>query len=165
VHVVLQRLAGSAPSDRLAKALATLGRVLRTMYLLRYIHDETLRGRMQLQLNRGERRHQLARRLFFANQGAFQTGDYEEIMNKATCLSLLSNAVLMWNTVHMTRIIAPLRATGETIADEDVARISPAAFAHVIPNGTYFVRPTLLERDENHEESLGLLDEGMESEG
>ena len=100
-HVVLQRLAGSAPSDRLAKALAALGRVLRTVYLLRYIHDEALRGRMQLQLNRGERRHQLAHRLFFANQGAFQTGDYEEIMNKATCLSLLSNAVLVWNTVHL----------------------------------------------------------------
>jgi TnpA family transposase len=163
VHVVLQRLAGSAPSDCLAKALATLGRVLRTMYLLRYIHDETLRGRMQLQLNRGERRHQLARRLFFANQGAFQTGDYEEIMNKATCLSLLSNAVLMWNTVYMTRIIAQLRATGETIADENVARVSPAAFAHVIPNGTYFVRPTPLERDENREESLGILDDGMEA--
>ena len=62
-------------------------------------------------------------------------------MNKATCLSLLSNAVLVWNTVHMTRIIAQLRATGETIADEDLARISPFAFAHVIPNGTYFVRP------------------------
>jgi hypothetical protein len=84
--------------------------------------------------------------------------------NKATCLSLLSNAVLMWNTVHMTRLIAQLRATVETIADEDMARISPAAFAHVIPNGTYFVRPTPLERDENSEESLGLLDEGMESE-
>ena len=134
------------------------------MYLLRYLHDETLRGHMQLQLNRGERRHQRARRLFFANQGAFQTGDYEEIMNKATCLSLLSNAVRMWNTVHMTRIIAQLRATGETIADEDVAQMSPAAFAHVIPNGTYFVRPTPLERDENREESLGLLDDSMESE-
>jgi Tn3 transposase DDE domain len=118
---------------------------------------------MQLQLNRGERRHQLARRPFFANQGAFRTGDYEEIMNKATCLSLLSNAVLMWNTVHMTRIITQLRATGETIADEDVARVSPAAFAHVIPNGTYFVRPTPLEREENREEALGLPEEDMES--
>jgi hypothetical protein len=110
-----------------------------------------------------ERRHQLARRLFFTNQGAFQTGDDEEIMNKATCLCLLSNAVLVWNTVHMTRLIAQLRATGETIADEDVARMSPAAFAHVIPNGTYFVRPTPLERDEGSEESLGRLDEGREA--
>jgi len=57
-------------------------------------------------------------------------------MNKATCLSLLSNAVMVWNTMHMTRIIAQLRARGETITEEDCARISPFASAHVIPNGT-----------------------------
>jgi hypothetical protein len=31
---------------------------------------------MQLYVNRGEGRHQLTHRLFFAHQGAFQTGDY-----------------------------------------------------------------------------------------
>src|SRR5262249_19221306 len=150
-HIVLQRLASSAPSDRLAKALTALGRALKSLYLLRYIQDIELRGRMQLQLNRGERRHQLARRLFFANQGAFQIGDYEEIMNKATCLSLLSNAVVVWNTVQMTQIIDQLRAQGETITEDDVARISPFAFAHVIPNGTYFARHTpLASREERN---------------
>jgi TnpA family transposase len=146
-HVVLTRLASSAPSDRLAKALSALGQALKTLYLLRYIQDEPLRARMQLQVNRGEGRHQLARRLFFANQGAFQTGDYEEIMNKATCLSLLSNAVLVWNTVHMMRIIKQLRANGESITDAELARISPLAFAHVIPNGTYFTQRIHRERD------------------
>src|SRR5215510_4514031 len=141
-HIVLTRLASSAPSDRLAKALTALGQALKTIYLLRYSQDEALRARMQLQLNRGERRHQLARRLFFANQGAFQTGDYEEIMNKATCLSLLSNAVVVWNTVHMTRLIDQLRASREIITEEECARMSPFASAHVIPNGTYFVRYT-----------------------
>jgi TnpA family transposase len=165
-HVVLQRLASSAPSDRLATALAALGRALRTIYLLRYMHDEALRGRMQLQLNRGARRHQLARRLFFANQGAFQTGDYAEIMNKATCLSLLSNAVLVWNTVHMTRMVAQLRAAGATITDEELARISPAAFAHVIPHGTYFARPTPLEPEGNSNGHVHTpLNEGRDSEG
>ena len=150
-HVVLRRLASSAPSDRLAKALTALGRALRSLYLLRYIHEEDLRGRMQLQVNRGEGRHQVARRLFFANQGAFQTGDYEEIMNKATCLSLLSNAALVWNTVQMSRTVDQLRASGETITDEELARISPLAFSHIIPNGTYFSRYTPGEhsRDSN----------------
>jgi TnpA family transposase len=136
--VVLKRLAGGAPSDRLAKALTALGRVLKTIHILRYAQEADLRHRIQRQLNRGEFRHKLARRLFFANQGAFQTGDYEEIMNKASCLSLLCNAVLVWNTVHMSRIIKQLRATGVTITDEEVALISPLAYAHVIPNGTYF---------------------------
>jgi hypothetical protein len=59
-----------------------------------------VRRPVQLELNRGESRHALARWLFIANQGEFHAGDYEEIMNKATCLSLLSNAVLVWNTAR-----------------------------------------------------------------
>ena len=119
---------------------------------------------MQLQLNRGEGRHQLARRLFFANQGAFQTGDYDEIMNKASCLSLLSNAVVVWNTVQMAQIIAQLRAAGETITDDELARVSPMAFTHVIPNGTYFIRETSRPNQQNHNEHGSLLDIGRESE-
>src|SRR5215471_19604449 len=60
--------------------------------------------------------------------------------NKATCLSLLSNAALVWNTVQMSRIIEQLRASGETITREELARISPMAFSHIIPNGTYFTQ-------------------------
>jgi Tn3 transposase DDE domain len=60
-------------------------------------------------------------------------------MHKASCLSLLCNAVLVWNTVPMSRIIRQLRATGVTITDEEVAFISPLAYAHVIPNGTSFL--------------------------
>jgi TnpA family transposase len=142
-HVVVQRLGGSSPSDRLAKALTALGRVVKTIYLLRYLHDEELRRRVQRQLNRGESRHDLARWLFFANQGEFRTGDYEEMMNKASCLSLLSNAVLVWNTARLEGIVARLRAAGESVLEEDLARISPLAYAHVIPNGTYHFRQAM----------------------
>jgi len=84
-------------------------------------------------LNRGEFRHILAKWLFFANQGAFRSGDYEEIMNKASCLSLLSNAVLIWNTVQIDRIVGQLRAAGHVVLDEDLA--------HITPNGSYFQSP------------------------
>jgi hypothetical protein len=104
----------------------------------RYIHEEKIRRRVQLQLNRGEARHELARWLFFANRGEFRTGDYEEIMNKASCLSLLSNAVLVWNTIKIGDIVGQLRAAGEQIDDADLSRVSPLAHRHVIPNGTYF---------------------------
>ena len=92
---------------------------------------------MHLQLNRGESRHALARRIFFANQGAFRVGDYEEIMNKVSALALISNAVLVWNTVRFAEIVAALeRATGQPVRRQDLARISPLMNAHVIPSGT-----------------------------
>jgi len=39
--------------------------------------------------------------------------------------------------VWMGEVVARLRAAGETVSDEDLARISPLAYAHEIPNGTY----------------------------
>ena len=120
-NVIVQRLTNSSPSDRLAKALTALGRTVKTIYILRYIHDPELRSRVQLQLNRGESRHDLvARCLFFANRGEFRTGDLEEIMNKASCLSLLSNAVLVWNTIQIGQIVTRLRAAGEEVLDADL---------------------------------------------
>ncbi|MFX8242903.1 Tn3 family transposase, partial [Acinetobacter baumannii] len=83
----------------------------------------------------------LAKWLFFANQGGFRSGDYEEVMNKASCLSLLSNAVLIWNTIHIARTLDQVRAAGQEVKDEDLARVSPLAHAHVIPNGSYLQSP------------------------
>jgi Tn3 transposase DDE domain len=141
-HVVVQRLANSSPSDRLAKALTMLGRIVKSIYILKYLNEEDLRHRVQLQLNRGEHRHSLARWIFFANQGEFRTGDYQEIMNKASCLSLVSNAILVWNTLQIARIVETLRQTGTPIADEDLAHVSPLLHRHVIPNGTYHFPPS-----------------------
>lgn len=139
--VVLQRLINAAPADRLAKALTALGSLVKTIHILRYIHDVPLRQAIQPQLNRGEFRHIIAKWLFFANQGDFRVADYEEIMNKASCLSLLSNAVLVWNTVHVSRIVAQLRAGGHAVKDEDLARVSPLLHAHTVPSGSYFRSP------------------------
>src|SRR5208283_4467736 len=36
-HIVLQRLSSASPSDRVAKALTTLGRIVKTIFILRYI--------------------------------------------------------------------------------------------------------------------------------
>ena len=104
-----------------------------------YITDPELRGRVQRQLNKGEHRHALSRWIFFANQGKFQTGDYEEIMNKASRLSLVSNAVLYWNTVKKSEIIGQPKTNGENISDETLSHISLLSHRHVVSMGTYFV--------------------------
>lgn len=142
-HLVLQRLTAGGPSDRVAKALTALGRLVKTRSILRYLHDAPLRASIQAQLNRGEARHGLARWLFFANQGEFRSGDYEAIMNKASCLGLLSNAVVLWNTLQMERIVTELRAGGMIIQDAHLAHVWPLQRRHVVPNGIYFVNRTM----------------------
>lgn len=138
-HVIVQRLTRSYPTDRLSKAFTNLGRIIKTEYILRYLTDVDLRRAVQLQLNKGEYRHKLARWIFFANQGEFTTGDYEEIMNKVSCLSLVSNTILYWNTVKINKILEGLKHRGEVIDEEALSHISLLPFKHVLPNGTYFI--------------------------
>ncbi|UBF30112.1 Tn3 family transposase (plasmid) [Kovacikia minuta CCNUW1] len=138
-NVIVQRLTNSFPADRLSKAFTHLGRILKTQYILRYLTEPSLRQTVQRQLNKGEYRHKLPRRVFFADQGEFTTGDYEEIMNKASCLSLVSNAILYWNTIKINEIVESLRAQGELIEAETLSHISLLPFRHVVPNGTYFI--------------------------
>lgn len=138
-NVIVQRLTNSFPADRLSKAFTNLGRILKTQYILRYLTEPSLRQTVQRQLNKGEYRHKLPRRVFFADQGEFTTGDYEEIMNKASCLSLVSNAILYWNTIKINEIVESLRAQGELIEDKTLSHISLLPFRHVVPNGTYFI--------------------------
>jgi hypothetical protein len=107
--------------------------------ILRYITDKPIRRTVQLQLNKGEYRHKLPRWVFFANQGEFTTSDYEEIMNKASCLSLVSNAILYWNTSRISNIVESLRNQGESVDNETLAHISLLPYTHVLPNGTYFI--------------------------
>ena len=137
-HEIIRRLLKGSPSDKLSKAFTQLGRLLKTEYILQYLTDSDLRDKVQRQLNKGEHRHALARWIFFANQGRFQVGDYEEIMNKASCLSLVSNAVLYWNTVKMSEIIKQLESNGEMISDIALSHISLFASSTCHTNGDIF---------------------------
>lgn len=143
-HLIVQKLAARSGSDRVAKAVMELGKLIKTIYIMHYISKPELRRKVQLQLNRGESRHYLARHIFFGNQGEFKTADYEEVMNIASCLSLLSNAILLWNTPRIYAIVQDLRKSGVIITDEDLKRISPLMFKHFIVHGAYDFRAAIL---------------------
>lgn len=60
-------------SSELAKAIAEIGRVAKTMYLLNYIDDAGYRNRNLIKLNHSKQRHQLARGAFHGRS----TGRYD----------------------------------------------------------------------------------------
>jgi len=64
-------------------------------------------------------------------------------MNKASCLSLLSNAVVLWNTWQLERIVTDLRASGMLIRDEELIHVWPLQHRHITPQGVYFVNRTM----------------------
>lgn len=134
-NVIVHRLINS--SGRLSKALSHLGKLVKTTYLLRYINDPELRRMIEIQLNRGEARNCLARHIFFANWGQFRSGEYFKIMNQASCLSLVSNAALIYNTLRIGETLEKAQSLGIMYTPEMMAHISPLHSEHIIVNGMY----------------------------
>ena len=116
---------------RLARALEELERLIKTLYLLRFIGDETYRRRILVQLNRGEGRHQLARIVFHGKRGELRQRCREGQEDQLGSLGLVVNVIVLWNTIYMDAALNQLRADGFDVRDEDVARLSPLGFDHI----------------------------------
>jgi TnpA family transposase len=131
----------------LARALAELGRVLKTLHLLEYACDEAFRRRILGQLNRHERRHRLARVVFHGKQGELRQRYREGQEDQLGALGLVVNVVVLWNTIYLDAALDQLRAEGHGVRDEDVARLSPLGFEHVNMLGRYaFTLPDVVAR-------------------
>jgi hypothetical protein len=67
---------------------------------------------------------------------------------------------------HMCHVIHTVKAPSACAALRPWERLEAAwsKISHTEGKKPYFVRPTPLEREENSEESFGLLEEGIESE-
>ena len=80
---------------RLARALEEVGRLVKTLYLLRYIEDEAYRRRILVQLNRGEGRHQLARVVFHGKRGELRQRYREGQEDQLGALGLVVNVIVL----------------------------------------------------------------------
>ena len=134
---------------KLARALEELGRLVKTLYLLRYIDDKAYRRRILVQLNRGEGRHQLARIVFHGKRGELRQRYREGQEDQLGALGLVVNVIVLWNTIYMDAALDQLRAEGFDVRDEDVARLSPLGFDHINMLGRYaFTLPDKVARGE-----------------
>lgn len=134
---------------RLARALQELGRLIKSLYMLRFIDDEAYRRRILVQLNRGESRHQLARTIFHGKRGELRQRYRVGQEDQLGALGLVVNLIVLWNTIYIDAALNQLRAEGHVILDEDVARLSPLGFRHINMLGRYaFTIPEMVARGE-----------------
>ncbi len=92
--------------------------------------------RMHQQLNKGESLHALRRRLFFAHEGHIRRHHGEQT-EQALCLTLVTNAVVLFNTVYLQKVLGTLRQDGHDVGDQAAAHLSPALHQHINVYGSY----------------------------
>jgi hypothetical protein len=91
--------------------------------------------------NKGEALHDLRAFLMVANKGQLRRRRPEELTHQALCLNLVTNAVIVWNTVYMAAVIAQLKQEGYPVHDSDLAHVWPTRYAHLNVYGKYQIPP------------------------
>ena len=124
-------------TDAQAKTLREIGCIERTVFTLDWIVDPALRRRSNAGLNKGAARSALSKTIFFHRHGEIRDRTFENQSYRASGLNLAVAAVVLWNTVYLSRAIAELRSHSEVIPDEILAHIAPLGCEHITFNGDY----------------------------
>ncbi|MDJ7785069.1 Tn3 family transposase, partial [Salmonella enterica] len=157
---LIRSLLRSTRPSGLAQAIMEVGRVNKTLYLLNYIDDEDYRRRILTQLNRGEGRHAVARAICYGQRGEIRKRYREGQEDQLGALGLVTNAVVLWNTLYMQEALSHLRSTGEEPEDEHIARLSPLMHGHINMLGHYtFTLPEDIMKGELRPLNLNLNNE------
>ena len=133
----LRTLRGSSRSATLASALAELGRIPKSLYLLDFIDSSTYRRHILVQLNRQEARHRLARRLFHGHRGQLRQGYREGQEDQLGALGLVVNILVLWTTRYLEAALNQLDGNGHAAESKDIERLSPLTFRNVNLHGRY----------------------------
>lgn len=134
---LIRTLFNTDKPSSLSQEIQDLGRINKTIYLLKYIDSEDYRRRILKQLNRGEGRHNLARIICHGQRGEIRKRYREGQEDLLGSLGLVTNAVVLWNTIYMQESTSHLSAIGEEVKDDDEARLSPLTNRHLNVLGHY----------------------------
>ena len=90
---------------------------------------------MGRELNKGEASHDLSRLLCFGKEGVLRGHEFGDQVHTFSCLSVLHNSVVAWNTLQIGEIVGQLRAEGHEIDDETLRHVTPLLRKHINPFG------------------------------
>lgn len=133
----IRKLLAYPRKHKLTQMLVEYGRLIRSTFIPFYLDDQTNRRRILVQLNKGEEVHGLREFLFFDNKGQIRKQQPDDLVNLAGCLNLVSNAVIVWNTVYMQAAIEESRRKGHAIDESDFVHLSPVRFKHINRYGKF----------------------------
>jgi TnpA family transposase len=135
--LIIQKLQAYPRQHPLMLALQEYGKLISTLQTLRWYEDEYTRSSVSRQLNKGEAVQSLREHLFYANQGKVKGKPDEQLLHQVECLNLVTNIVIIWNTIYMSKAVKQLRSEGYPVDDEDLKRVWPTRLEHLNVHGRY----------------------------
>jgi TnpA family transposase len=135
---LLERFGSAARNSRLHRAGTQWGQWWDSLYLCDYAAQPPFRRSINRILVRGESVHQLERVIHAGPIRVDRGRRRDEKVMISGALTLLTNAVIAYNTWKLHQVLERSREAGQPVpSDEILAHIAPIAFRHINFQGIY----------------------------
>jgi TnpA family transposase len=135
-EAILRRFTRNNVQHPTYKALAELGKAVKTIFLCRYLHDEPLRREINDGLNVIEHWNGANDFVFFARRGELSSNRREDHELSMLSLHLLQNCMVYINTLMIQQILDRPHWRGRLNA-RDLHALTPLFWGHINPYGRF----------------------------
>ena len=133
---ILRRFTRDATQHPTYQALAELGKAVKTIFLCRYLHLETLRREIHDGLNVVENWNSANGFIFYGKGGEISTNRRDEQELAVLSLHLLQSSLVYINTLMLQRVLVE-PAWMASMTTDDLRGLTPLIYTHVNPYGTF----------------------------
>ncbi|MDD5494841.1 MAG: Tn3 family transposase, partial [Dehalococcoidia bacterium] len=133
-EAILRRFTRSDAIHPTYKALAELGKAIKTIFLCRYLHNEPLRREIHEGLNVVENWNSANDFIFYGERGEFATNQVEDQELAVLSLHLLQICLVYVNTLFIQEVLAE-PAWHDRMTVDDWRGLTPLIYHHVNPYG------------------------------
>lgn len=135
-EAILRRFTRSNVQHPTYRALAELGKAMKTVFLCRYLRDEKLRREINEGLNVVESWNSANGFIFFGRGGELGGARVEDQEASVAALHLVQACLVYVNTLMLQRVLAEPEWRGR-MTEADLRGLTPLTWAHVTPYGVF----------------------------
>src|SRR4051794_14285335 len=135
-EAILRRFTRNNIQHPTYKALAELGKAIKTTFLCRYLQSEALRREVNEGLNVIENWNSANGFIFFGKGGEFGSNRHEDQEVSMLALHLLQISLVYVNTLMIQRVLSD-PSWSEKLTSEDRRALTPLIYGHVNPYGVF----------------------------
>jgi TnpA family transposase len=138
-EVLLRRFTSNAPSQSVFAAMAELGKAVKTIFLCRYLSDESLRQEIHAGLCTIENWNGANDFIFFGKGGDLTASQRQEQELSMLALHLLQISLIYINTLMLQSVLSE-KEWYSRLATEDWRGLTPLFYLHINPYGSFHLK-------------------------
>jgi len=134
--MLLRKLGSHNRKNKLYRAFRELGRVERTLFLLRYVSESNFRQSIRAETTKIESFNDFMDWITFGGP-VLKSGDPVEQAKQIKYMNLVANAIMLHNVVDLTDVLNMMASEGFVVTKELISRFSPYIRDHLRRFGHY----------------------------